>query len=99
MMMFLRSSSQTTTCYWVSILVQDSLVIGMCSGSGRTLRRASWLGRGAPGDSPPELEEAGRGMRPIFSSPAQGFPACEESREKLQWRFTTSQAYGPISFF
>lgn len=54
-MMFLRSSSQTTTCYWVSILVQDSLVAGMCSGSGRTLRRASWLGRGAPGDSHPRL--------------------------------------------
>lgn len=52
-MMFLRNSSQTTTCYWVSILVQDSLVVETCSGYGRTLRRASWLGRGEPGDSHP----------------------------------------------
>ena len=38
-------------------------------------------------------------MRPIFSSPARGFPACEKSREKLRWCFTTSQGYGPSSFF
>lgn len=55
-MMFLRNSSQTTTCYWVSILVRQ-FGCGACSGYGRTLRRASlWLGRGGglhPGSSLP----------------------------------------------